>query len=244
MKLIADLHTHTLFSAHAYNTATEMINQAKKLGLKAIAITDHGPLMPDSGHEWHFMNKGQIPKIIDGTIVMYGAEADVVNIDGDLDIGDYYLKNLDWVIASIHKEIIPNLTVEDATKLWINIAKNPYVDMIGHCEQIQHAFDFEKVIPIFAENNKVVEMNVNSAVVRPTGQKNMIEIAKLCKKYNCKIAVNSDAHSIYKLGQTGNIPKMLEEIDFPHRLIVNESYENLIEELKIHNKNILRQIEE
>ncbi|MBQ7816977.1 MAG: phosphatase [Oscillospiraceae bacterium] len=244
MKLVADLHMHTLFSAHAFNTATEMINAAQKLGLKAIAITDHGPLMPDSGHEWHFMNKGQLPKKLDDMIIMYGAEADVINIDGDLDIGDYYLKNLDWVVASIHKEIIPQLTVEDATQLWLNIAKNPYVDMIGHCEQLQHTFDFEKVIPAFAANNKVVELNANSAIVRPTGQKNMLKIAKLCKKYSCKIAVNSDAHSIYKIGEWGNVPQLLKDIDFPQELIVNASCENLINELKIHNKYILKQIEE
>ena len=244
MKLIADLHTHTLFSAHAFNTVTEMITQAQILGLKAIAITDHGPKMPDSGHVWHFINKNQLPKKMDDLVILYGAEANVMNIDGELDIGEYYLKDLDWVIASIHKEIIPQLSFEEATQLWLNIAENPYVDMIGHCEQVQHFFDYEKVVPVFAKNNKVVEINVNSAVVRPTGQQNMVELAKLCKKYGCKIAVNSDAHSIYKIGTTGNVIEMLDSIDFPQELVINASYENFINELKIHNKYILKQIEE
>ena len=244
MKLIADLHTHTLFSSHAFNTVTEMITQAQKLGLKAIAITDHGPKMPDSGHVWHFINKNQLPKKMDDLVILYGAEANVMNVEGELDIREYYLKDLDWVIASIHKEIIPQLSFEEATQLWLNIAENPYVDMIGHCEQVQHFFDYEKVVPVFAKNNKVVEINVNSAVVRPTGQQNMVELAKLCKKYGCKIAVNSDAHSIYKIGTTGNVLEMLESIDFPQELVINASYENFINELKIHNKYILKQIEE
>ncbi|MEG0019988.1 MAG: PHP domain-containing protein, partial [Oscillospiraceae bacterium] len=50
MRITADLHSHTLFSGHAFNTATEMINRAREMGLKALAITDHGPDMPDSGH--------------------------------------------------------------------------------------------------------------------------------------------------------------------------------------------------
>ena len=243
MNFIADLHTHTLFSDHAFNTVTEMITQAQKLGLKGIAITDHGPAMPDSGHHWHFINKGQLPKKIGDMIVMFGIEADVMNIDGELDISDSYLSNLDWVIASIHKDIIPKLSFEEATQLWLNVAYNPYVDMIGHCEQVEHYFDYEKVVPVFAQNNKVVEMNVNSAVVRPAGQKNMEELAKACKKYGCKIAVNSDAHSIYTLGQTGNVPEMLRRIDFPQELIVNASCENFINELKIHNKKFLSIIE-
>ncbi len=244
MKLTADLHTHTCFSGHAFNTVTEMINRAEQLGLSAIAITDHGPAMPDSGHEWHFMNKGQLPKKQNDLIIMYGAEVNVMDVEGNLDISERFLKHLDWVVASIHKEIIPQLTFEQATQLWLNIAQNPYVDMIGHCEQVQHFFDYEKVIPEFAKNNKVVEMNANSAVVRPTGQENMIKLAETCKKYGCKIAVNSDAHSIYKLGCFGNVPQMLENIDFPKELIVNYSRENILEELKLHNKYILKQIEE
>lgn len=243
MKFVADLHTHTLFSDHAFNTATEMITQAQKLGLRCIAITDHGPAMPDSGHHWHFMNKGQLPKKIGDTIVMFGIEADVMNIDGEFDISDGYLSNLDWVIASIHKDMIPQLSFEEATQLWLNVAYNPYVDMIGHCEQVEHFFDYEKVVPVFAKNNKVVEINVNSAIVRPTGQKNMEELAKVCKKYGCKIAVNSDAHSIYTIGQTGNVPEMLRRIDFPQDLIVNASYENLVNELKLHDKKFLNLIE-
>ena len=243
MNFVADLHTHTLFSGHAFNTATEMINQAQKLGLKCIAITDHGPAMPDSGHMWHFMNKGQLPKKIGDMIVLFGAEADVMDIEGNVDITPWYIENLDWVIASIHKDIIPQLSFDEATQLWLNVAKNPYIDMIGHCEQVEHAFDYEKVIPVFAANNKVVELNVNSAVVRPSGQKNMLEIAKLCKKYGCKVSVNSDAHSIYKLGETGNVPAMLKEIDFPEELVINTSYENLVKELKIHNKKFLEYTE-
>ena len=39
MKLIADLHTHTIASTHAYATVTEMAYEASELGLFAIAIT-------------------------------------------------------------------------------------------------------------------------------------------------------------------------------------------------------------
>ena len=42
MEIIADLHTHTLASTHAFNTVTEMARAAYEMGHKAIAITDHG----------------------------------------------------------------------------------------------------------------------------------------------------------------------------------------------------------
>ena len=39
--ILADMHTHTLFSKHAYSTVKENIEVAKKRGLKYLAITDH-----------------------------------------------------------------------------------------------------------------------------------------------------------------------------------------------------------
>lgn len=242
MKIIADLHTHTNYSAHAVNTITEMINGAKERGLKAIALTDHGPSMPDSGHIWHFGNGDDIPKVVNGVVVLYGGEIDVMNVEGDMDLPVSYMEKLDWVIASLHKRFVPKLTFDEATQLWLNVAQKPYVDMIGHCEQLDHEFDLDKVIPAFAANNKVVEFNGNSVVARPGGEKNMQEIAKACKKYGCKVAINSDAHSMWQIARIQGVYEMLESIDFPQELIINLSFERLKEELKIHNKSIVDNI--
>lgn len=54
MQIIADLHTHTLSATHAFNTLDEMAAKAAALGYAALAITDHGPAMPDAPHMWHF----------------------------------------------------------------------------------------------------------------------------------------------------------------------------------------------
>ena len=236
MNIVADLHSHTIFSAHAHSTTGEMIEQANKIGLKALALTDHGPALEDSGHIWHFRTKSQIPHIVDGVMVLFGAEVNVIDAKGNLDMAEDYLKSLDWLIASIHKEILPKLTFEEATNAWLKVAENKYIDMIGHCEQAEHFFDYDLVVKKFAENNKIVELNSNSINVRPSGTANMVVLAETCKKYGCKVAINSDAHSKYNLGKFDNILKMLEEIDFPEELVVNSSMERLIKELKVHNK--------
>ena len=53
MQIIADLHTHTNVTDHAFSTLTEMVQAAEDRGLAAIAITNHGPTNPDGPHEWH-----------------------------------------------------------------------------------------------------------------------------------------------------------------------------------------------
>ena len=244
MKLIADLHTHTNYSAHAVNTISEMINQAIKLGYRAVALTDHSPSMPDSGHIWHFGNGDDIPPVVDGTLVLFGCEVDIMSVEGDMDLPESYVQKLDWVIASLHKRFVPQLTFEQATQLWLNVAESPYVDMIGHCEQTGHEFDMDTVIPAFVKNNKVVEFNGNSAAARPGGEKNMLELAKACKKYGCKIAINSDAHSMYKMGKIHGVYEILESVDFPEELIINTDFERLMAEITLHNKPIIKKLKE
>lgn len=59
--IIADLHTHTLASTHAYSSLTEMVRAASERGLYAIAITDHGKAMPGSPRDWYFGNLREVP---------------------------------------------------------------------------------------------------------------------------------------------------------------------------------------
>jgi len=46
MKLLMDLHTHTIASGHAYSTLKENIDEAKNKGLKILGTSDHSYAMP------------------------------------------------------------------------------------------------------------------------------------------------------------------------------------------------------
>lgn len=237
MKIVADLHTHTSVSTHAFSSMNEMITQAQKIGLKTLAITDHAPAMPDSAHPWYFHALLQLPQPLpDGYLVLRGVEANVMDSQGTIDMPEDMLKNLDWVIASTHNDCIKPVSYEEATKLWLNVAQNPYIDMIGHSEQGNYYYDYDLVTKSFTENNKVVEINANSFYVRPGNEANMKELALCCKKNRTKIAVNSDSHSIYKLGDFSSVLPLLEEIKFPEELVVNASVKQLADELALHGR--------
>ena len=174
MQIIADLHTHTLSATHAFNTLDEMAAKAAALGYAALAITDHGPAMPDAPHMWHFANQTALPLVLHGVAMMYGAEANVMDTNGGLDFAQSRLRALDWVVASIHSPCIPGLLTEkEATRLWLALAENPYVDCIGHSEQQNYRYDYDLVTKAFAKNHKVVELNGNSVNVRRDGIPNM-----------------------------------------------------------------------
>lgn len=247
MKMIADLHTHTLVSNHAFNTVTEMARRARELGLFAIAVTDHAPRLPDSPHPWYFSSMRRLPARIEETWVLKGVELNVGDIEGGIDFSPREMERLrfDWVIASIHADAFdrPSLTEDEATRLWLNIAQDPYVDCIGHSESRAFRYDYDTVTKAFAREHKVVEMNANSAVVRPGNEDNLRALAIACMRNGTKIAVNSDAHSIYNLGQFDSVLPMLQEIGFPEELVVNASRENLIAVLRERQKPIAGQME-
>ncbi len=237
MNIVADLHTHTLVSTHAFATLNEMVAQAKAIGYKAIALTDHAIAMPDSPHEWYFHNVTSLPNQMgDGFILLRGVEANVIDENGGLDMEQELFQKLDWVIASLHRKCIRTMNEEEATALWLKVAENPYVDMIGHSEERRWKYDYDRVVPVFARHHKVVELNANSPRVRSGNDENLRQLMLSCKRHGAKIALNSDAHSTYALGDLGWAIELLEEIDFPEELVVNSSVARLKEELALHGR--------
>ena len=86
MKIVADLHTHTIVSGHAYSTLMENAKYASEIGLKILGVTDHGPNMPGAPDPWYFGNFKVLPKKLFGVKMLYGCEANIIDSEGNLDI--------------------------------------------------------------------------------------------------------------------------------------------------------------
>ena len=232
MNFIADTHCHTVASSHAYNTIDENAAYAAKIGLKALAITDHAPAMPDGAHLWHFHNLHTLPRRIDGVFILRGAEANIVDFDGSIDLDRYTLHSLEWVIASFHRPVCEPSTEENHTPAYIKVAQNPRVTVIGHCGTAMYGFDHEKAVKAFKEYGKIVEINEGSTRVRKDSWNNCVDIARLCKKYEVPVVVNSDAHYKTNIGDFQKSVQMLEELEFPERLILNADETRFFDTIK------------
>lgn len=227
-----DTHTHTVASAHAYCTLTEMASAAAKRGLELIANTDHGPALPDSAHVMHFYNLKILPRMIEGVFVLRGAEANLIDFNGGLDMDHDILKRLDWVVASAHDICLKPGSFEEHTRMYLGLAENEDVDVVGHCGDERFKFDYEKVIPVLVESGKLIEINNHSFAIRPGSDKNCREIIRICRERNAKIVVNSDAHFWTELGVYDAVYQVLSEVSYPEELIVNRSRESVFEFLR------------
>lgn len=227
MQIVADLHTHTSASTHAYSSLYEMARGAREKGLIALGMTDHGPDMKDGAHEWHFSNMNIIPRVVAGVTVIRGIEFNICP-GGELDHMDpSSLKPVEFALASFHDCCFAPSTREVHTEALEKILHDPRVQAFGHPGNPKFDFDKEYIISQCNQYGKLVEINNNSFVIRKGSRESCTEIARLCKKYEVPIVVDSDSHIEYMVGCVDNALRMLEEIGFPEELVVNSSKERL-----------------
>lgn len=227
MKILTDLHCHTVASTHAYSTLLENARAAAEYGLEAIAITDHCPALPDSPHPWHFEVLRELPKTVAGVRILSGCEANITDDSGVLDLEDRVLAMLDIVIASIHNPVYKLVDSPDNTKTYLNALENKYVDILGHSGNPRARFDIEAVLTRAKELGKFIEINNKTFRSRPKNVDICKEIAKAAKRLGVGVVVSSDAHFCTDIGKYPSAEKMLREIEFPEELIVNRNLETL-----------------
>lgn len=229
MKIYGDMHTHTIASTHAYSTILENCQWAEKYGLKGIAMTDHAMKMADAPHIWHFENLCVLPRKISNVTVLKGIEADIMNDDGELDVSENLMNGLEWIVASMHSYCYMPTTVEGHTNAYLKICRIPQIDVIGHCTTSTFPFDYEKGVKAFKEYGKIVEINESSMVCHRSPKENVVELVKLCKKYEVPVVIDSDSHYCEKIGQVSNTLQIAEELGLPEKLIVNSDWEKVRE---------------
>ncbi len=233
MLIELDTHFHTIASTHAYSTVKEIAQSASENGLKGFAITDHAPASPDAPHIWHFRNLKVIPDYINGVRVIRGVEANITDLEGNIDMSEFDLEFVDWVIASFHAAVVDNKSVDDFSQAYINVARNnPRIDVIGHPGSTGFGFQKEKVLKVFKEYDKLVEINESTILHKNDGIKRNLEILDICKKYEIPIVVNSDGHYCELVGQVTNAQKMIEESGFPKSLVLNSCAEKIYERIR------------
>lgn len=127
-----DLHMHTVASTHAYSTLSDYIAEAHRKGIKLFAITDHGPDMADAPHHWHFINMRIWPRIVDGVGILRGIEANIKNIEGEIDCSGPMFTSLDLIIAGFHEPVFAPHDKDTNTQAMIATMASGHVHIISH----------------------------------------------------------------------------------------------------------------
>ena len=124
MDYLLDVHTHTIASGHAYNTIMEMAKAGFDKGLKLLGITEHAPMMPGTCHAMYFHNLKVVPRTMCGIELMLGAELNILDYDGHIDLDTRVLKQLELKIASLHSVCIQPGTRKENTQAVLGAIHN------------------------------------------------------------------------------------------------------------------------
>jgi DNA polymerase (family 10) len=192
-----DVHMHTV-ETDGRNTIEEMAEAAKARGYKYMAITDHSKNLAfangldDERAVAHIQRIREANKQIDGITIFAGIEVDIL-ADGDLDLSDEVLAQMDLVIASVHS--VFNQEPAKMTDRLLKAINNQNTSIIGHpTGRIQlrrdaYQFDMHAVLSAAAKNKVAMELNsypdrldLNDVHLRQA------------KQYGVKIVINTDAH--------------------------------------------------
>lgn len=105
---LGDYHTHTRYS-DGKGSVMENALAAKERGLKEIAVTDHTFLFLKNKEEKQkrFFEECREAEIATGVKVIPGTEADILSLEGDLDLPEQEMQNVGYLIAGFHKFALP-----------------------------------------------------------------------------------------------------------------------------------------
>lgn len=195
-----DCHAHTTWSDGGA-PLRDMAMMAKTLGHEWMVCTDHSARLTIA----HGLDEQRLLSQLDeiGDLnaelapfrLLTGMEVDIFE-DGSLDLADEMLADLDVVVASVHSKL--DLPADAMTRRLVTAVASPHVDILGHCTgrklsgggRPPSQFDAELVFAACAKFDTAVEINC-----RPERQDPPEELLALAIEWDCKIAINSDAHA-------------------------------------------------
>jgi histidinol phosphatase-like PHP family hydrolase len=201
-----DLHIHSSYS-DGLDPPLRIIEAAKEKQLELIAITDHAPELSVG------IKPFKIPSLLAevkrlqkeeaGVQVLLGMEANVINLEGAIDLDELVLKQLDFVIAGIHYVrgvSSPKELAHGYLQRAFNVIKRHHFQVLAHPFFLHRdllPFLLPEEIEEFLDLaiSKGVAMEVNVKYRNPSD-----EFIRQCLHHGIKFSVGSDAHRADEVG--------------------------------------------
>lgn len=246
IRVSCDVHTHTLFSRHAYSTVEENVRAAANQGFELLGVTDHFSEMLFEEQTLRnfqfFLNTEVWPREWHGVRLLHGCEADIVSLEGELfghdvvvgrqitgrpmrrerSLKEIVLERCDYVIASVHdRRFTLDATPAQNARMYVRALEDPKVLVLGHVGRSHVRFELDPVIEAARDLGKLIEINEASL----TGEKRdgslgpCERVAVRCAELGCMVSFGSDAHVSASVGRYRRVKELLERIDFPRELV-------------------------
>ena len=234
MKIELDVHTHTIAGGKASSSLQEMAQAAAGKGLKLLGITEHSPGVPGSCNPIYFRNLHVVPRQMYGIELLLGAEINILDGEGNLDMDENCMRMLDIRIAGIHSLCYSYGTVDENTHGMVKAVSNPFIHIISHPGDGTAELNFEPIVLAAKEHHTLLEINNSSLKPtrnKPNARENNLSILRLCKRYEVPVILGSDAHISFDIARYDYLYDLLQLTEFPESLIMNRDVKSFKEYL-------------
>lgn len=231
MKFYGDYHTHTTVS-DGKSSLLENVLEAEKKGLLELAVTDHGFANPGwaalTPEKFDLQRKKitELQKEHPSLKLYHGIEADIVGLDGTVDLTEKQLREMDVILMGYHSFATPasnydkyklfrrtlaafifkpsKKVIARNTKAYIEAVKKYPIDILAH---VNHLFKVNclEVAKACADYGTMIELNIKHFnTLTP-------ELFSQMASTGVKFIAGSDAHKAERVGNFEKIISFLEE---------------------------------
>ncbi len=195
--LRGEVHMHTV-ETDGRCTIEEMAEAAKARGYQYIAITDHSKNLAfangldDKRAVQHIARIRAANEQIEGISIMAGVEVDIL-ADGELDLSDSVLEQMDVVVASVHSAF--NQEPQQMTDRLLRAIGNKNMSILGHptgrllLRRDAYPFDMDAILKAALKNKVAMELNAYPDRL----DLNDVHL-RMARERGVKIVINTDAH--------------------------------------------------
>lgn len=240
MEFFGDFHTHTIYS-HGKGTIEENVREAERKGFQYVAISDHG-----LGHIAFGLRRRELDEVrreidrlnkICSVKVLMSVESNIIGIDGWVDVTAHDLEYFDVLLCGYHKFIWPRngydcfnfimynglyntfkfepsrAVIKGNTRAYIRAIQRYPIDVITHVNYGLKV-DCEEIAKAARDYGTLIE--INSKRISYTDE-------QFCKMYDTGVnfIVNSDAHTVSRVGEFALAESLISRLNVDPRRIVN-----------------------
>lgn len=197
-----DFHVHTN-ATDGFSTLEEIIEAAKLLGHKFIAITEHSKSLKIAKgmDEKGFRERNALIDSMNekeaGIRILKGVELEILK-GGELDLPPSVLEDMDVVIGAFHQGISDDLEINTSKLInainsgLLTTIAHPTGRLIGYRDPIK--LNFDRIFNACEENDVAIEING-----QPTRSDLPYNLVKKAREYGINFTLGSDAHSTSQL---------------------------------------------
>jgi putative hydrolase len=225
-----DLHVHTIASGHAFGTVAELAGAAERKGMTVLGISDHGPSMAGAPKIGYFTMAPDLARWPCTTKLAFGCEANIISLDGELDIDVETQRSLDYVMAGIHSrtpydEFKNNQENNTAATMAALRLHRPAI--LTHPLNPRFPIKVDIVVRLAAELGVALEINArvleNATPELIDAHRRLLDVAV---QEGARLVLGSDAHIPPLVGNVASLMCIREELIRTYDQIINASFDH------------------